>query len=285
MNAQTGVGILAGLALQDDASPEELAEARDHVAEFLDSAPPELTAWAAAQVRRLDEAVDHLRDAPVPPTDGPTDTGSIRTGSRWARPARLILLPLLIVGIVVGIYLSDGLRDDAPSGETASDTGAGTEQMGGPAADATVDAKRVAELRARLADEPRNIDVMRQLGETYYAGGDFAAAGRWQERILDLRPDDVDALLALGVARFNDGDLTAAEEQWQRALEIAPDTAEVHYNLGFLYLSQDPPDSARAEAEWDEVLRLAPESDMAQTIRSHMERGVTGDKPAGGEQP
>jgi len=45
----------------------------------------------------------------------------------------------------------------------------------------------------------------------------------------------------------------------------------VHYNLGFLYLSMDPPQVERAEEAWGRVIELDPESSLAQTAAAHLE--------------
>lgn len=44
------------------------------------------------------------------------------------------------------------------------------------------------------------------------------------------------------------------------------------YNLGFLYLSLDPPADQKAEDAWRRVVELAPGSDMATTVSEHLDR-------------
>ncbi|MCJ7710024.1 MAG: tetratricopeptide repeat protein, partial [Chloroflexi bacterium] len=52
---------------------------------------------------------------------------------------------------------------------------------------------------------------------------------------------------------------------------IDPKNAEAHYDLGFLYLNQVPPDWAAVQREWNTVIELDPTSPLAQTVQSHLD--------------
>lgn len=90
------------------------------------------------------------------------------------------------------------------------------------------------------------------------------------EATLSADPDDVAANLELGVLTFNEGDVARAEQLWTRVTEVDPRNPQAWFNLGFVHLSQDPPDEAAARAVWEKVLEVAPESDLAATVRSHL---------------
>jgi hypothetical protein len=45
--------------------------------------------------------------------------------------------------------------------------------------------------------------------------------------------------------------------------------AEVHYDLGFLYMSQTPPNTVKQKAEWAKVVAIDPKSDLAKTVAQH----------------
>ncbi len=78
------------------------------------------------------------------------------------------------------------------------------------------------------------------------------------------------ALLPFGAAQFNLGNLAEAESTWLVAARLYPESAEVHYDLGFLYMSQSPPDSARMIAEWKKVVAIDPSSELAKTVATHL---------------
>lgn len=113
---------------------------------------------------------------------------------------------------------------------------------------------------------------MRDLSNLYMHAADYANAATWQPKVLEVDPKDTDAMLALGASQFNSGDLAGAEKQWRAALAIDPKKAEAHYDLGFLYLSRNPPQMEAAKAEWAKVNELAPGSDLAKTAQAHLER-------------
>ena len=47
----------------------------------------------------------------------------------------------------------------------------------------------------------------------------------------------------------------------------------MHYDLGYVYLSQKPADMAKMTAEWNKVVAIDPNSDMAKTVASHLKKG------------
>ena len=78
------------------------------------------------------------------------------------------------------------------------------------------------------------------------------------------------ALLALGAAQFNQGNAAEAKKQWLIAAGLYPKNAEVHYDLGFLYMSQTPPDKANMTAEWNKVIAIDPNSAIAKSVATHI---------------
>jgi hypothetical protein len=66
------------------------------------------------------------------------------------------------------------------------------------------------------------------------------------------------------------GKLAEAETAWRQVLAIDPKSVEAHYDLGFMYLSKNPPDLANVRKEWNEVIAIAPDSDIAKTVATHL---------------
>lgn len=91
------------------------------------------------------------------------------------------------------------------------------------------------------------------------------------EQKLAEKPDDIASLLELGVLQFDAGDLERAEELWTRVTELDPRNPSAWFNLGFLHLAEDPPNMEEARVDWEKVLEVAPDSDLAATIRSHLD--------------
>ena len=52
--------------------------------------------------------------------------------------------------------------------------------------------------------------------------------------------------------------MPTAEKQWRQVIAVDPKNAQAYYDLGFLYLSQNPPDIAKVKAAWAKVIEIAP---------------------------
>lgn len=110
------------------------------------------------------------------------------------------------------------------------------------------------------------------------ASAQASAAAENEKKITELKekvgadPTNVDALLELGVALFDSGDLAGAEINWTKASEVDPKNVMAHYNLGFLYLSKQPPERAKTEYHWEQVVKLDPDSELAANVKKHLTR-------------
>lgn len=300
----------AWFGLPDDASERDIELAHHAVREFLHSAPPEVASWAQRQRSAADAALAASSRPPTrteprssagaaddangePAWDGDPDdvpavgdkrpppttrvaapaagsTGPVASAAHPGTPRRRLhpaLLVLLVAAVVFGIYRLGMPAAPAGDGEVGAATGAASTQSA-----PRLDEAKVTALRAKVEANPKDIASLRALGQEYYRAGDYPSAARWQGKIVELAPNDLDARLALGVALFNTGDTAGAETHWLKAAQLNPKKAEVHYDLGFLYLAKNPPDIPRAEQEWGLVVKLAPGSALAKTVTEHLDR-------------
>ncbi|MDO5677605.1 MAG: tetratricopeptide repeat protein [Propionibacteriaceae bacterium] len=90
---------------------------------------------------------------------------------------------------------------------------------------------------------------------------------------VEADPSDIDARLELGVLLMGAGDPEGAEEQWVAVTELDSQRIEPWYNLGFLYLSRQPADEAKAREAWEKVLEIDPDFPQAEVIKNHMPGG------------
>lgn len=252
------------LGLPSDATAHDVARTREALSSYLDAAPPELAGWAARQ-RDLGSA---------------SSTG--RAHAPGLRALRPVLIVLLIAAVVVGVYrIGGGGAQEAATPSAASGPGSSVSVR-------PVDQAKVDDLTAKVNADPQDVASLESLGDLCFGAGEYAKAAEWKERVVTARPSDPDARLTLGVARFNGGDLAAAEKQWLEVLRLDPKKAEAYYDLGFLYMSQDPPRMDKAEASWAKVSELAPGSQMAKTVEGHvasLRRSATGGTPTGRPLP
>jgi len=193
-------------------------------------------------------------------------------------------------GLLVGLFASPAFRNLALVGATIAAVGivavlgfntGGTSATGisagvtpAPSAAAStpvLDEAAVAALMAKIQANPNDADALMSLGDEFYTTGDYATAGQWFTKVTQVEPGNVRGFLALGATAFNRGDMAGAEAAWKQAVVIDDANVEAHYDLGFLYLNRQPADMAGVQREWSRVVELAPDSDIAATVKAHLD--------------
>lgn len=273
---------LARLGVRADAGDQDIEAAHNALVEFLELAPHELRSWATARTADVDEAFALLSGpaqnqdaaAPVATTAQPAPEETFRTpvaapAASNPRRTQLVwaIVPLLVVAVVFGVFQM-GKGSEVP-GITGTPTGGQTTAASSPTA-VPVDQAKVAALMTKISANAKDVASLQGLGNLYFASSDYKNASVWEQKILDVDPKNEKALLALGAAQFNLGNSAEAKKQWLVAAKHYPDSAEVHYDLGFLYMSQTPPDTAKMKAEWKKVVDIDPNSDLAKTVSTHI---------------
>jgi len=76
----------------------------------------------------------------------------------------------------------------------------------------------------------------------------------WFDRAMRFAPTDASVRMIYGIYLHRKGDLAAADTRYREALSLAPGSAEVHYNLGLLYVDMRRYDDALTQAH--EAYRL-----------------------------
>jgi tetratricopeptide (TPR) repeat protein len=284
--------LLGRLGLRADAGDQDVESAHNGLVEFLELAPNEVKSWAAAQTADVDEAfallsgpeqdlvapaavaamaqvgLDKTPPAPAPAAPAapstpaaPSALSSLAANKPLQKKLVWVLAPLLVLGVVLGVYFN-GKSADVP-GISGKPTGQAT-------AAATVDKAKVAALMTKISANPKDLVSLQALGDLYFGVKDYTTALSWEQKVLAVDPKNQGALLAAGAAQFNLGNTVEAKKQWLVAAGLYPKNAEVHYDLGFLYMSQTPPDSANMQAEWKQVVAIDPNSDLAKTVATHL---------------
>lgn len=219
-----------------------------------------------------------------------------RTGRARRRPAsklqqrtgvsrvNLVLVVLLAAAVVIIIRQTglmgqqagqDGSAMTMPSNHPAVGAGADPSAVASMDQAEPVDTGLEASLKAEAEADSTNISARQQLGVMYLKADLYQDAVTWLQQILDIDPDNLDALLAIGSAEYQSSQYDAAERHWRRVTELDPGVAEPWYNLGFLYMARTPPDSGRATECWNKVIEIAPDSDLAAGVRTHLSRIAT----------
>jgi tetratricopeptide (TPR) repeat protein len=282
--------LLGRLGLRAEATDAEVEAAHSALVEFLELAPHEMKSWAAVRTAEVDEAFallsgpeqdlrpapplaagsqDGLDATPPPPPAAPA-TSYAPAQPAAPKPRRNLIIGAIAVAAAAGIVFGVAQMGKASvPGIDGKPTSSATTASSSPSA-VPVDPAKVAALMTKVAANPKDIVSFQSLGDLYFAATDYKNASVWEQKILGVDPKNEKALLSLGAAQFNLGNAAAAKKQWLIAAKLYPKSQEVHYDLGFLYMSQTPPDTARMTAEWKKVVEIDPKSELAKTVATHI---------------
>ncbi len=256
--------LYARLGLTPEATDQEVETARAELVGFLEGAPDGARRWARNEMAAIDDAHAALTSP---------DRKAAAGRSRGLRRLGVVVATLAItVGVVVGVYEAGGGGDDSTANQAGA-TEAGALSPG--------DQARVARLMKKLDANPKDSASLVALGDIFFKAGDYKNAGSWMEQAVKRQPGSVKARLALGAAKFNLGDVPAARGEWERVVSLDSENVEAYYDLGFLYLSKQPPNMAKAKQMWRKVVELAPpESSVAKTVTTHLKSLENGEAGA-----
>src|SRR5665811_2544926 len=262
--AEFRIELLGRLGLTANASDQDVETTYNGLVDFLELAPHAVKSWAAARTTDVDEAFALLsgpeqdlvasapmaamaQDAPVrtsqPPAAPPAAPGVFAAlAANKPQQNKLIgAIGAVLAVAIVFLVFQMGKSADVP-GISGKPTGQETTAAAGAAT--PVDQAKLAALMQKITANPKDVASLQGIGDLYFGATDYKNASLWEQKILAVDPKNQVALLALGAAQFNLGDAVEAKKQWLIAAELYPKNAEVHYDLGFLYFSQTPPDKA-----------------------------------------
>ena len=251
----------ARIGLPPGASAEDAERAHRELVSFLEGAPEGVRRWAREEIAAADQAY-------AAPSD-PAGARAPRRPSPLRRIAVGTLALAAAAGVVIGVYHLGGA-----SKASSAEAGTAEAQKLTRGEEASV-----AGLMKELAANPNNAAVLVALGDIYFKAHDYNTAGGWMKRVVAVAPGNTTARLALGAAEFNLGDVADAQREWLRVIAADRKNVEAYYDLGFLYVSKVPPDMADAKKMWEKVIALAPNSNEAKTIATHL-KGLAKEGPA-----
>ncbi len=186
--------------------------------------------------------------------------------SRW-KPAQTYTMAAicLLIGVAVG-YLVRGSASpspvvaSAPAVEPATDPHAGMAKQSMPSLE---DMKQMADkqaqsLLAKLKDDPKNADLLNQIGSIYRVTHQFSTAVEYYQKSLEIDPKNVGARTDLASCLYYTGDSDGAIAQLRESLKYDPSHAGTLFNLGMIQW-QGKGDSKDAIVTWERLLKLHPE--------------------------
>jgi tetratricopeptide (TPR) repeat protein len=118
--------------------------------------------------------------------------------------------------------------------------------------------------------EPTNAAPRVQLANLYFDAERYEDAIRWYAEALKLQPNDADVSTDLGVSYYYTNQPDRALAQFDRSLQLDPKHTKTFLNVGIVkaFAKQD---LAGAQAAWEQVIKIAPDSPEGQAARRALE--------------
>jgi len=135
--------------------------------------------------------------------------------------------------------------------------------------------QKLADLEAAVAKEPKNADLLVQLGNTAYDVEDWTKAIDAYERALRLRDADPNVLTDLGVAYRNSGNADKALAMFTQASAKDPNHWPAQFNLAIVY-GIDKGDPKKALEILRKLKREHPEIPVLDRLTDELEQRAKG---------
>ena len=130
--------------------------------------------------------------------------------------------------------------------------------------------KAEQELRRALDINPKTANALFALGEIYWRQKKYGEAESVLREGLSVEDRSWQGRFTLGRVYWSKGEITKAARQVAIALQLNPNLAEAHLLAGDILLRGNKRDDALAE--FQEYLRLAPNGEYAQQVRTAVEK-------------
>jgi tetratricopeptide (TPR) repeat protein len=131
---------------------------------------------------------------------------------------------------------------------------------------AILDEAKVTAFKTMAEREPTNVTPRAQLANLYFDAERYDDAIKWYSEAVKLAPNDVNLSTDLGVSYYYTNQADRALEQFDKSLKIDPKHAKTLLNVGVVR-AFGKQDLTGAEAAWQQVVQLAPDSPEGQAAK------------------
>jgi len=176
----------------------------------------------------------------------------------------------LLIGLLIG-YIAKGSAPVAvanPAAQPQSVPAAAARPQAMPSLE---DMKRMADQQAapllgRLQSDPKNAELLNQVGTVYRVTHQFQTAASYYEKSLALNPKNVGARTDLASCMFYQGNVDGAIAQLEQSLTYDPKHAGTLLNLGMVRW-RGKNDAAGAIASWQKLLKYHPDYENRDMVK------------------
>ncbi len=177
----------------------------------------------------------------------------------------------VILGWVMGVQQAGPRAAAAPVASGASATaGAAQGSAANQQAAPPLDEAKVQALTTILSSDPKNAAAAVQLANVYFDAEKFDDAIGWYRKALEINPKDPDASTDLGVSYYYTNRADEALAQFEKSLAMNATHTKTLLNKGIV-LAFAKRDFTGAAAQWERVVKLAPDSPEAAAAKRALE--------------
>jgi len=129
-------------------------------------------------------------------------------------------------------------------------------------------------VESRLAENPRDPELLFLAARTYAAGRDYERAEQSLRKLIDVAPSHIGAYTLLGRLYFATGKVDAALKEYEELTRRQPQSVQGHMAMGFIQQFQN--NIPQATARYQKVLEIDPRNPVAANNLAwiHAERGA-----------
>lgn len=196
-------------------------------------------------------------------------------GNWTSMQAYILAVFCLVLGVALG-YLFRGSASPAAATAASSTTSESSAAQESPAQLSPEQQKEmidqtVAPLLATLKTNPDDVDAAIKVANLYYDGRQYADAVKYYQLAAKSQPKNADLLTDLGTSIWYTGDADGAIAEFQKALKYQPYHPGTLFNLGIVRW-QGKSDPKGAIEAWEQLLEKNPNYPQKQQLQEYISK-------------
>lgn len=138
--------------------------------------------------------------------------------------------------------------------------------------------QKLAEYKARLEKNPKDIEALVFMGNANYDIQRFEKAKEFYQRALDVDPHNNHVRTDLASSYRSLGETDRALDELNKVLKDDPNHEVALYNAGIIYLN-DKNDPEKARIAWEKLVQLKPNDPLSEELKKQIAELKSGVKP------
>jgi Tetratricopeptide repeat len=196
------------------------------------------------------------------------------------------LLIGLSIGFLAGFLSSSGFAPARQTVAVSGGAGAGATLTPGQMNSATLPEghpkidfqKEIDTLLPMAKQNPKDFNVLSQLGNLYYDMGKYNEAITWYEKAIAERPEDLNVRTDMGTSLHYVGQPARALQEFETVLKKNPTFPQALHNMGIVKAAQG--DKQGAIEDWEKLLATNPDYPGNPAVRENLSKLKSGKTPS-----